>query len=98
MRHRLLRILLQRARIGFVLAASLVAALVPAFAQGPESTEPFFSVSSQQTYSPSQNPKIWIQFRQVDRLDFRIYPVKDPVAFFAKLRDAHSFGSSDFMG
>ena len=33
------------------------------------------------------------QFRQVDHLDFRVYRVKDPVQFFAKLRDAHSFGS-----
>ena len=81
------------ALITAMLLASVIAALAPALAQEPESTEPFFSVSSQQTYSPLQNPKIWIQFRQVDRLYFRIYRVKDPVAFFAKLRDAHSFGS-----
>jgi uncharacterized protein YfaS (alpha-2-macroglobulin family) len=66
--------------------------LAPARAQEADSTEPFFSVSSQQTYAPAQQPKIWIQFRQVDRLDFRIYRVKDPVQFFSKLRDAHSFG------
>ncbi|MGD0923170.1 MAG: hypothetical protein ABSA70_15615, partial [Terriglobia bacterium] len=63
------------------------------FAQEPESTEPFFSISSQQTYAPSQQPKIWLTFRQVDRLDFRIYRVQDPVQFFSKLRDAHHFGS-----
>jgi hypothetical protein len=64
----------------------------PLRGQAPESTEPFFSVSSGQTYSPSQAPKISIEFREVDHLDFRIYRVKDPVQFFAKLRDAHSFG------
>jgi uncharacterized protein YfaS (alpha-2-macroglobulin family) len=57
------------------------------------SSEPFYSVSSRQTYAPSQQPKVWIRFRQVDHLDFRVYRVKDPVQFFAKLKDAHSFGS-----
>jgi len=57
------------------------------------STEPSFSVSSRQTYAPSQQPKIWISFRQVDHLDFRVYRVKDPIQFFSKLKDAHSFGS-----
>jgi uncharacterized protein YfaS (alpha-2-macroglobulin family) len=84
---------LRRTCITAGLLLSLAAAMTPARAQEPESTEPFFTVSSQQTYSPSQEPRIWIHFRQVDRLDFRIYRVKDPVAFFAKLRDAHSFGS-----
>jgi len=58
-----------------------------------DSAEPFFAVSSRQTYSPSQQPRVSITFRQVDHLDFRVYRVKDPVQFFSKLRDAHSFGS-----
>ncbi len=82
------------------IAAAVLAILVsiaapsPAHAQEePQSTEPFFSVSSHQTYSPSKPPSIGLQFRQVDRLDFRVYRVKDPVKFFGKLKDAHSFGS-----
>jgi uncharacterized protein YfaS (alpha-2-macroglobulin family) len=75
------------------LLLGLLFAVSSGFAQEPESTEPFFSISSQQTYAPSQQPKIWLTFRQVDRLDFRIYRVKDPVQFFSKLRDAHHFGS-----
>ncbi|HUU12207.1 MAG TPA: alpha-2-macroglobulin family protein [Terriglobia bacterium] len=77
-------------------AISLLALfLVPQALRGQdaEATEPFFSVSSRQTYAPSQQPKVWIEFRQVDRLDFRIYRVKDPEQFFAKLKEAHSFGS-----
>jgi len=58
-----------------------------------DSTEPFFAVASRQTYSPSQQPRVTIDFRQVDHLDFRVYRVKDPIQFFSKLRDAHSFGS-----
>ena len=76
------------------LVACLLAAPVAALAQEqPVSTEPAFSVSSRQTYAPSQEPKIWISFRQVDHLDFRVYHVKDSVQFFSKLKDAHSFGS-----
>jgi uncharacterized protein YfaS (alpha-2-macroglobulin family) len=62
------------------------------FGQGAKSNEPFFTVSTTRTYSPSQQPKVSITFRQVDHLDFRIYRVKDPIRFFSRLRDAHSFG------
>jgi alpha-2-macroglobulin len=84
-------------RLGLFLLLSLLVA--PQTARGqdyvdqPQSTEPFFSVSSRQTYAPKQKPSISIEFRQVDHLDFRIYRVNDPVQFFAKLKDAHSFGS-----
>jgi hypothetical protein len=61
--------------------------------EGANSTEPFFAVSSRQTYSPSQQPRVSIEFRQVDHLDFRVYRIKDPIRFFSKLRDAHTFGS-----
>lgn len=63
-----------------------------AFGESSGPKEPFFTVSTTQTYSPSQQPKVSITFRQVDHLDFRIYRVKDPVKFFSRLRDAHSFG------
>jgi uncharacterized protein YfaS (alpha-2-macroglobulin family) len=77
-----------------LLVAGLLASPRAALAQEETtSTEPFYSVSSRQTYAPSQQPKVWIRFRQVDHLDFRVYRVKDPVQFFAKLKDAHSFGS-----
>jgi alpha-2-macroglobulin len=71
----------------------LMAVLAPAaFGQSSKSKEPFFTVSTSRTFSPAQQPKVSITFRQVDHLDFRVYRVKDPIKFFAKLRDAHSFG------
>jgi uncharacterized protein YfaS (alpha-2-macroglobulin family) len=81
--------------------AAIVAFLAGMFAALPaasalpvtDSAEPEFSVSSRQTYAPSQQPKIWTSFRQVDHLDFRAYRVNDPIQFFSKLKDAHSFGS-----
>src|SRR5579863_5052128 len=83
-------------RLRWVCSLLLLCVVAPAAALAqdePESTEPFFSVSSRQTYAPSQQPSVSIEFRQVDSLDFRIYRVNDPVQFFAKLKDAHSFGS-----
>ena len=82
-------------------ASAILLMLVGLFSAAPAavaqdttvSTEPSFSVSSRQTYAPSQQPKIWLSFRQVDHLDFRVYRVKDPIQFFSKLKDAHSFGS-----
>ncbi len=80
--------------VALCLLMGLFAVPLAALAQeGTTSTEPSFSVSSRQTYAPSQQPKIWISFRQVDHLDFRVYRVKDPIQFFSKLKDAHSFGS-----
>ena len=82
------------ARMIALLLIILATAAPAALAQdAATSSEPFFSVSSRQTYAPSQEPKIWLSFRQVDHLDFRVYRVKDPVQFFSKLKDAHSFGS-----
>ena len=79
--------------IATVLALCWGATQAPAFGQEVESSEPSFSVSSRQTYSPSGQPQVLVQFRQVDHLDFRVYRVKDPLLFFAKLREAHAFGS-----
>ncbi len=82
------------AATALAILVSIAAAAAFARAQvEPTSTEPFFAVSSHQTYAPSKQPEIGLQFRQIDRLDFRVYRVKDPVKFFGKLKDAHSFGS-----
>jgi hypothetical protein len=78
---------------GILLVLCLLVAPFRALGQEAESSEPGFSVSSRQTYAPSQQPKVWIRFRRVDHLDFRVYRVQDPLQFFVKLRDAHSFGS-----
>ena len=95
------RLTLARAarRARFIRAVAIVLALgwcvtqALALGQDVEGAEPVFSVSSRQTYSPAGQPKVFVQFRQVDHLDFRVYRVNDPLRFFAKLRDAHAFGS-----
>ncbi len=86
----------RKLRTGAAILLALFAAIPPRPARAQEeapSTEPFFAVSSGQTYAPGKAPRIQLQFRQIDRLDFRVYRVKDPAKFFSQLKDAHSFGS-----
>jgi hypothetical protein len=78
---------------GFLFVSLFTATPVALGQERTAPAEPSFSVSSRQTYAPSQQPKIWISFRQVDHLDFRVYRINDPIQFFSKLKDAHSFGS-----
>ncbi len=53
---------------------------------------PGFLLSTYRTYVPGQTPKIGIQFREIGHLDFRIYRVDDPVAFFRELKNPHQLG------
>ncbi|HWR34370.1 MAG TPA: alpha-2-macroglobulin family protein [Clostridia bacterium] len=68
----------------FVLFASLAAVA--------QSTEVYFSLSSDRTYRPDQKPKVNLYAHNVDYLEFRVYRVQDPAAFFTKLDDLHEFG------
>lgn len=55
--------------------------------------QPAFSLSSSRISSTREQPSIMLTFRQLDHLDFRVYKVRDPMTFFAGLRDPHVLGS-----
>lgn len=59
------------------------------------SSKPFFSLSTHRTYSTNENARIWIDYQNVDYLDFRVYQVKDPASFFAQLSNPHQMGERD---
>jgi len=61
---------------------------------GASAKEPgaYFSVSSDRTYLPNEKAKIRVYANGVNALEFRLYRVNDPAAFFEKLDDVHSFG------
>ncbi|HXZ80382.1 MAG TPA: alpha-2-macroglobulin family protein [Terriglobales bacterium] len=65
---------------------------LPATPQEDQNRESFFSVNSNRTWAPGQNPTIDVWAQNQKMLEFRIYKVKDPVKFFTELRDTHSFG------
>ena len=54
--------------------------------------EPYFSLSSDRSYMPGEKPLINVYSTGVDSLEFRVYHVNDPLQFFEKLDDVHSFG------
>jgi len=51
-----------------------------------------FSLSTSRTFAPGESVKIQLFARNVPQFEFRVYKVKDPVKFFAGLKDVHSFG------
>ena len=56
---------------------------------------PAFSVASSQIFTSKERAAVYLTFRRVDHLDFRVYRVNDSLQFFAKLRDPHQLGSEE---
>lgn len=54
--------------------------------------EPYFSVSTDRTFMPGQKATVHLYTRDVSALEFRLYRVNDPMAFFERLGDVHGFG------
>lgn len=75
------------------IAVCVTARPAAAQAQGDADARPAFSLSSSHVATTRERPAIWLQFRRVPSLDFRVYRVEDPLKFFAGLRDPHSLGS-----
>ncbi|HEX8474433.1 MAG TPA: MG2 domain-containing protein [Pyrinomonadaceae bacterium] len=58
--------------------------------------KPFFSVMTNRTYSTRDRARVWINYRAVENLDFRVYRVKDPLAFFKQLDNPHQVGEDEY--
>ena len=68
----------------------------PASAQESASeTRPAFSLSTSEVFTTRDAPNFYLTFRRIPQLDFRVYKVRDPFAFFAGLDDPHSLGTGD---
>ena len=88
---------LRRSFRGLVAAGSALGVLLglPAdgVAQADTADAPGFSLASGTIFSTRESPSIYVTFQQVERLDFRVYKVRDPMAFVAGLKDPHQLGS-----
>jgi uncharacterized protein YfaS (alpha-2-macroglobulin family) len=73
------------------LAALALALSLSSIAQEDEGRA-YFSLSSSRSYSPGEKPSVQLWADGVNQLQFRVYKVKDPVAFFRQLEDPHRFG------
>src|SRR5437016_12107250 len=40
------------------------------------STKPYFSLTTNRTYSPNESARLWASYQNVDYLDFRVYHIK----------------------
>jgi len=61
----------------------------------PEDTRPSFSLSTSAIVTSRETPAIYLTFRRLDHLDFRVYKINDPVKFLAGLKDPHQLGSEE---
>ncbi|HZG53073.1 MAG TPA: MG2 domain-containing protein [Pyrinomonadaceae bacterium] len=57
--------------------------------------KPFFSLAANRTYGTNERPRLWLSYRDIDSIDFRVYRVGDPVKFFRALDDPHRFGEDE---
>ena len=60
-----------------------------------EHAKPFFSIHTNRTYATTDRARLWVNYRGVDALDFRVYRVKDPVKFFRGLDNPHQVGEDE---
>ena len=65
-----------------------------ASAQDSES-RPAFSLSTSEVFTTRDAPHFYLTFRRIPQLDFRVYKVREPFAFFEGLDDPHSLGSGE---
>lgn len=63
-----------------------------------EDAKPFFSLSTNRTYGTTDRARVWINYRGLNEVDFRIYRVKDPVKFFKQLDNPHQVGEDEREG
>ena len=57
-----------------------------------QNTKAYFSVSTNKTFLPGEKVGIRVYSTNVEALEFRVYRVKDPIAFFERLDNVHNFG------
>ena len=69
--------------------------LLAAAATGLSQSEnqPYFALSSSQTFGTHSKPSVSISSWDVDSLEFRVYRIEDPVKFFQQLENPHQFGA-----
>ncbi|HEX4999567.1 MAG TPA: MG2 domain-containing protein [Terriglobia bacterium] len=82
-----------RARVWMGALAALLLCSVPASKAAAQDGQdnPYFSLSSSATFY-KETPSIQVSTHRVGSLEFRMYRVNDPVAFFQNLEDPHQFG------
>jgi len=79
-------------RLALFVLAGLVSTDLHAQASQTD-TRPAFSIASGSIGSSRERPVVYLTFRHITHLDFRVYRVHDPMRFMAGLKDPHQLGS-----
>ena len=58
-------------------------------------SKPYFSLTTNRSYSPNETARLWASYQNIDHLDFRVYRIKDPSTFFKQLEDPHQMGEKE---
>jgi len=64
-------------------------------AQPAKEYKPYFSLSTNRTYSTADRARVWVNYVGLDHLDLRVYRVNDPVKFFRQLANPHKMGDEE---
>ena len=62
-------------------------------AAGPP--KPFYSLLTNRSYGSNERARVWLNYRDVDSMDFRVYRVNDPAKFFKQLDNPHQLGEDE---
>jgi uncharacterized protein YfaS (alpha-2-macroglobulin family) len=88
-----------RVKTRYSFAAQTAPESLPYAGRTPEPPDPhakpFFSLHTNRTYATTDRARVWVNYRGVDALDFRVYKVKDPVKFFRGLDNPHQVGEDE---
>ncbi|HET7114049.1 MAG TPA: hypothetical protein VFI57_10410, partial [Pyrinomonadaceae bacterium] len=76
-------------------ASSEAPPAVPENVETVVSVKPFFSLATNRTFGTAENPRMWVDYRGIDKLDFRVYRVNDPQRFFSQLSNPHQMGEDE---
>jgi uncharacterized protein YfaS (alpha-2-macroglobulin family) len=57
--------------------------------------KPFFSLLTNRSYGTNERPRLWLNYRDIEAIDFRVYRVNDPAKFFHSLDNPHQFGEDE---
>jgi hypothetical protein len=57
--------------------------------------QPVFSLSSSRTYASTDKARVWLNYKGLEQIDFRVYRINDPAKFFRQLDDPHQMGDRE---
>ena len=87
-------------RVALLMTIALTMATTAAAQEAAPSSrpaeQPAFSLSSGEIFTSKAAPFVTLTFERLGSIDFRVYRVADPVAFFAGLEDPHMLGSEAY--